>query len=153
MLSPTAGLPLSSKSSKNFSKTFSRGQGFFEDILELPHGNSWNYPLSSTGTHESVRYNLRELMKLCYGNHFCIIYDTIWVNGLNIILPAILIAWLNKKITFKNSNGDKKNMQTKFKFWSQIWNQREKIQYNQLKPQRALFKKIFKWGGSTLLSR
>ena len=30
------------------------------------------------------------------------------ILSLKIILPAILIAWLNKKITFKNSNGDKK---------------------------------------------
>jgi len=32
----------------------------------------------------------------------------IQVLSLNMILPAILIAWLNKKINFKNSNGDKK---------------------------------------------
>ena len=41
-------------------------------------------------------------------------------------------------------------MQTKVKFWLQIWNQHEKIQYKQLKPQRAPFKKKFKWGGSTV---
>ena len=32
-------------------------------------------------------------------------------------------------------------MQKKFKFWSQIWNQRKKIQDKQLKPQHAPFKK------------
>ena len=31
-----------------------------------------------------------------------------WILSLNMILPAILIARLNNKITFKNSNGDKK---------------------------------------------
>ena len=38
------------------------------------------------------------------------------ILSLNMILPAILIAWLNKKITFKNSNGDKKNMQKNSSF-------------------------------------
>ena len=40
-------------------------------------GNSSNCALSSKGTHETIRYHPRELMELFYGNHFCIIYDTI----------------------------------------------------------------------------
>ena len=63
------------------------------------------------------------------------------ILSLNMILLAMSIPLINLKSTLKYLNGDKKNMPKKKKFWSQIWNQHEKIQYKQLKPQRAPFKK------------